>query len=56
VDLFRGGQVPAGKFSLLVRVIFQSQTATLAETQLSGFSNRIAAALIEKLGAALRTA
>jgi phenylalanyl-tRNA synthetase beta chain len=56
VDLFRGGQVPAGKFSLLVRVTFQSHTATLTETQLSDFSNRIAAALIEKLGAALRTA
>jgi phenylalanyl-tRNA synthetase beta chain len=56
VDLFRGGQVPAGKFSLLVRVVFQSPTATLAEIQLSDFSNRIAAALIEKLGAALRTA
>jgi phenylalanyl-tRNA synthetase beta chain len=56
VDLFRGGNVPAGKFSLLVRVIFQSSTSTLTETQLSDFSNRIAAALIEKLGAALRTA
>ncbi len=56
VDLFRGGQVPAGKFSLLARVTFQSHTATLTETQLSDFSNRIAAALIEKLGAALRTA
>jgi phenylalanyl-tRNA synthetase beta chain len=56
VDLFRGGQVPAGKFSLLVRVTFQSHTATLTEAQLSDFSNRIAAALIEKLGAALRTA
>jgi phenylalanyl-tRNA synthetase beta chain len=56
VDLFRGGQVPAGKFSLLVRVTFQSHTATLTETQLSDFSNRIAAALIEKLGTALRTA
>ncbi|HUK30087.1 MAG TPA: phenylalanine--tRNA ligase subunit beta [Candidatus Acidoferrum sp.] len=56
VDLFRGGQVPAGKFSLLVHVTFQSPTATLTESQLSDFSNRIAAALIEKLGAALRTA
>ncbi len=56
VDLFRGGQVPAGKFSLLVRVTFQSHKSTLTELQLSDFSNRIAAALIEKLGAALRTA
>jgi phenylalanyl-tRNA synthetase beta chain len=56
VDLFRGGQVPAGKFSLLVRVTFQSNFATLTETHLSDFSIRIAAALIEKLGAALRTA
>jgi phenylalanyl-tRNA synthetase beta chain len=56
VDLFRGGQVPAGKFSLLVRVTFQSYAATLTETQLSEFAGRIAAALIERLGASLRTA
>ncbi len=56
VDVFRGGQVPAGQFSLLVRVTFQSAASTLTDAQLNHFSTRIAAALHEKLGAALRTA
>jgi phenylalanyl-tRNA synthetase beta chain len=54
VDLFRGGQIPAGKYSLLLRVTFQSESATLTEAQLSDFSARIASALSEKLGATLR--
>jgi phenylalanyl-tRNA synthetase beta chain len=54
VDLFRGKNVPAGKFSLLVRVTFQSHEATLAEAQLTDFSSRIVAALEQKLGATLR--
>jgi phenylalanyl-tRNA synthetase beta chain len=56
VDVFRGGQVPAGQFSLLVRVTFQSAESTLTEAQLHQFSMRIAAALNEKLGGSLRTA
>jgi phenylalanyl-tRNA synthetase beta chain len=54
-DLFRGGQIPAGKYSLLLRVTFQSETATLTESQLTDFSARIASALGEKLDAILRT-
>jgi phenylalanyl-tRNA synthetase beta chain len=53
-DLFRGGQVPAGKFSLMIRVTFQSAQTTLTDAQLSDFSSRIVAALEQKLGAALR--
>ncbi|MGH9775599.1 MAG: phenylalanine--tRNA ligase subunit beta [Candidatus Acidiferrales bacterium] len=56
VDLFRGGQVPSGNYSLLVRVTFESQTTTLAEEQLSNFSSRIMAALEKDLGAHIRTA
>jgi phenylalanyl-tRNA synthetase beta chain len=56
VDLFRGKHVPAGKFSLLVRVTFQSHLATLTEEQINGFSARILAAVERTLGAALRTA
>jgi len=55
-DLFRGKHIPSGKFSLLVRVTFQSQEATLTEGQVSDFSSRIISALEQKLGAALRTA
>jgi len=54
VDLFRGGQIPAGNYSLLVRVKFQSYEATLTEAQLAGFSARIVHALESRLGATLR--
>ena len=53
-DLFRGGQVPAGKLSLMIRVKFQSADATFTDAQLSDFSARIVATLQQKLGAALR--
>ncbi len=55
VDLFRSGQVPAGKYSLLVRVTFQSHQATLTEAQLTDFTERIIAALESRLAATLRT-
>ena len=54
VDVFRGKNLPAGKFSLLVRVTFESHQATLTEAQLTDFSSRILAALEQKLGATLR--
>jgi phenylalanyl-tRNA synthetase beta chain len=54
VDLFRGKNVPEGKFALLVRVRFESRQATLTEAQLTDFSTRILAALEQKLGATLR--
>jgi phenylalanyl-tRNA synthetase beta chain len=53
-DLFRGKNVPAGKYSLLVRVAFQSREATLTEAQINDFSTRIVAALEKQLGAQLR--
>jgi phenylalanyl-tRNA synthetase beta chain len=56
MDLFRGRNIPPGKFSLLVRITFQSYEATLTEAQLSDFSARIISALEQKLGATLRAA
>jgi phenylalanyl-tRNA synthetase beta chain len=53
-DLFRGKNVPTGKFSLLVRVVFQSREATLTEAQINAFSASIIAALEKNLGATLR--
>jgi len=53
-DLFRGKNVPSGKFSLLVRVFFQSREATLTEAQINDFSSRIVSALEKSLGASLR--
>ncbi len=54
-DLFRGGQVPAGKFSLMVRVTFQSPEATLTDAQIAEYSTKIVAALEHQLGATLRS-
>jgi phenylalanyl-tRNA synthetase beta chain len=54
IDFFRGKNVPAGKYSLLVRVTFQSREATLTEAQLADFSARIVGVLEKQLGAQLR--
>ncbi len=53
-DLFRGKNVPAGKYSLLVRVTFQSREATLTDTQIGDYSGKIVAVLEKQLGAQLR--
>ena len=55
IDLYRGKNVPAGQYSLLIRVTFQSRESTLTEVQLTGFSARIIAALEKQLRARLRT-
>jgi len=53
-DLFRGGQIPAGKYSLMIRAKFQSSQGTLTDSQLAEFSSRIVTALEKELGASLR--
>jgi len=54
VDLFRGKNVAAGKYSLLVRVTFQSRESTFTDAQINDFSGRIVTALEKNLGASLR--
>jgi phenylalanyl-tRNA synthetase beta chain len=53
VEIFRGGNVPAGKYSLLLRARFQSAERTLREDEVAQWSARIIAAL-EGLGGKLR--
>jgi phenylalanyl-tRNA synthetase beta chain len=53
-DLFRGKNVPAGKYSLLIRITFQSREGTLTDAQINEFSSRIVSALEKSLGAQLR--
>jgi len=53
-DLFRGKNVPTGKYSLLVRITFQSREATLTDAQTSDFSAKIVSALEKNLSAQLR--
>ena len=53
-DLFRGGNVPAGKYSLLVRVTFQSREATLTDAQINHFAGKIISILEHRHNAQLR--
>ncbi|MBI2683075.1 MAG: phenylalanine--tRNA ligase subunit beta [Acidobacteriales bacterium] len=52
-EIFRGGSVPAGKYSLLLRAWFQSHDRTLREDELASWSEKIIAALM-RLGGNLR--
>jgi phenylalanyl-tRNA synthetase beta chain len=54
VDLFRGGSIPAGHYSLLLRVTFQSRVRTLTGEEISAASQGVMAAL-EPLGVGLRS-
>ena len=53
VEIFRGGAVPAGKYSLLLRATFQSGERTLREDEVAGWSAQIIQSL-EGLGGKLR--
>jgi phenylalanyl-tRNA synthetase beta chain len=53
VEIFRGGKVPAGKYSLLLRAKFQSSEHTLREDEVAQWSAQIVKAL-EGLGGKLR--
>jgi phenylalanyl-tRNA synthetase beta chain len=53
-DLFRGKNVPAGKYSLMVRVTLLSKLATLTDAQIAEISGKIVAALERNLAAVLR--
>lgn len=49
VEIFRGGNMPAGKYSLLLRVAFQSSERTLRDDEVALWSQQIVKAL-ETLG------
>ena len=53
VEIFRGGNVPASKYSLLLRARFQSADRTLREEEVAQWSAQIIKAL-ESLGGKLR--
>jgi len=52
-EIFRGGAIPAGKYSLLLRATFQSRERTLREDEVARRSSQIVKAL-EGLGGTLR--
>ncbi len=53
VEIFRGGSIPVGKYSLLLRATFQSGERTLREDEVGRWSTEIVKAL-EGLGGTLR--
>ncbi len=53
VEIFRGGAVPAGKFSILMRATFQSADHTLRDDEVATWSQQIIQAL-KALGGTLR--
>ena len=53
VEIFRGGSIAGGKYSILLRVKFQSSERTLREDELVHWSGKIVAALT-RLGGAQR--
>jgi phenylalanyl-tRNA synthetase beta chain len=54
VDFFRGKNVPAGKYSLLVRITLQSRAGTLTDGQINHFIAKIIAILEHRHSAQLR--
>ncbi len=52
-EIFRGGSVPAGKYSVLLRAKFQSEDRTLRDDEVAQWSTQIIKAL-ESLGGAMR--
>ena len=54
VEIFRGGSTPAGKYSVLLRVRFQSPVRTLREDEIAQWSGKIVDALAG-LGGVQRT-
>jgi phenylalanyl-tRNA synthetase beta chain len=53
VEIFRGGSIPAGKYSLLLRATFQSGERTLREDEVARWSGAIVESL-QGLGGVLR--
>jgi phenylalanyl-tRNA synthetase beta chain len=53
VEIFRGGAIAAGKYSVLLRVRFQSAERTLREDEVAQWSGKIVAVLV-KLGGVQR--
>lgn len=53
-DVYRGGQIPAGRKSLAIRVAFQSPERTLSDEDAAAIRKRIVDGLAKRFGAELR--
>jgi phenylalanyl-tRNA synthetase beta chain len=54
VEIFRGGAISAGSYSILLRATFQSVERTLRDEEVASWSERVIGAL-QRLGGTLRT-
>jgi len=54
VEIFRGGQVPPGKYSLLLRAVWQRDDVSLTDEQVNEYAHSLMETLREKLGAEQR--
>jgi phenylalanyl-tRNA synthetase beta chain len=45
IEIFRGGSIGSGKYSILLRVKFQSEDRTLREDEVAQWSGKVVAAL-----------
>lgn len=54
MDVYEGAQVPAGKVSMLLRLIFLDREATLTVDRVQGFSDNIRNFLRDQIGAEFR--
>jgi phenylalanyl-tRNA synthetase beta chain len=45
VEIFRGGAIESGHYSILLRVRLQSDEGTLRDEQIAGWSSQVVAAL-----------
>jgi phenylalanyl-tRNA synthetase beta chain len=54
VEIFRGGQVPPGKMSLLLRAVWQREDASLTDEEVNDYAREIVDILRRELGAEQR--
>ncbi len=54
VEIFRGEQVPEGKYSLLLRAVWQREDATLTDEEVNGYAREIVETLKREFGAEQR--
>ncbi|HUW44524.1 MAG TPA: phenylalanine--tRNA ligase subunit beta, partial [Dehalococcoidia bacterium] len=54
-DLYRGEQIPKGKKSFAIRIIYQSPSHTLTDEEVDQFQERMLGRLHQELGATLRS-
>jgi phenylalanyl-tRNA synthetase beta chain len=54
-DLYRGGQIPAGKKSFAIRIVYQSPSHTLTDEEVDQTQKQMLTRLHQELGATLRS-